>query len=441
MKNFIQKPWTSIVRYHKENAKDPGRLQYEEAPASSASSACITCAGLALLTFVLYYKIALAFCSMEGLQDMKAHAEFAQNFYLNPTEFFNAWLRVPHMLWHLVVKFLESRLNFPLYEAAALTFALFGTFSYGVMTLFLHGTLKTYTGQKRLALASLGSACLSFVGPLIMEWFSDGYMGSFSANPMHNPTHMAAKGFGMLAMMAGIDVIRRYRGERPMFFHGKGIYVYFGVFAFFSSLAKPTFIYMLLPAGIIVVLWDLFSALHAKNRNAGAIWGAAWRLALASLPSIAYLLTEYLALFFWGTEKGSSVILTKPFEVWHFFTPNIKLCILLGTCFPLWMLITNLGYFYKSAEGRLAFLGYATGFLEFALLAESGSRKDAGNFAWCLMAGMTVFFLIAVSRLALTSLQERRGKWHQAYVIFSWFLLFLHVYSGLSYYQVFVGML
>ena len=105
------------------------------------------------------------------------------------------------------------------------------------------------------------------------------------------------------------------------------------------------------------------------------------------------------------------------------------------------MLLTNLGYFYKSAEGRLSVLGYAFGVLEFSILAESGSRKDAGNFSWCMMAGMTIFYAVAVYRLMLSTLQEKTRKAHSAYLVVSWFLLFLHVYSGLSLYEVFMGIL
>ena len=110
-------------------------------------------------------------------------------------------------------------------------------------------------------------------------------------------------------------------------------------------------------------------------------------------------------------------------------------------CFPIWMLLTNPGYFYKTTEGRLGVLGYLTGVLEFSVLAESGSRKDAGNFAWCMMAGMTIFFAVSVCRLILSTMQKKCGARHAAYVIFSWFLLFLHVYSGLSLYDVFAGIL
>ena len=455
-------PWKAFSNYLKDNAKDPSRERYLETNHQTPHGP-IVAGALGVLVFVVYYKIAYAYCTTAGLVDMKTHAEFAQNFYLKPEEFFKTWLKVPHMLWHLVVKAFESRVGLPLWDAASFTFALFGLFAFGVMTWFLFSMLRSHTGQKRLAFAALGGMALSFVGPLIMAWFSDGYLGSFTPNPLHNPTHIASKGFGMLAMMAGIDVIRGYRKESPVFFR-KHPYLCFSLFALLSVLAKPTFLYMLLPAGILLILIDLISAFTglyrptASTKENGtkkaqikgqlerrqrliAVWGAAWRLALASLPACAYILTEYIALFFWGTEQGTSVVVTKPLEVWHFYTWDVPTSILLGMLFPIWMLLTNLGYFYKSAEGRLSVLGYAFGVLEFSILAESGSRKDAGNFSWCMMAGMTIFYAVAVYRLMLSTLQERTGKAHSAYLVISWFLLFLHVYSGLSLYEVFAGIL
>ena len=440
MGKLIKKMGNKFLEGLRKNAQDPSHVYYEKS-LSSAQSSFIICAGLAVLVFVLYYRVAYAFCTVEGLQDMKAHSEFAQNFYLVPEIFLKAWLRCPHMLWHLIVKFFQSRVHMPLWEAASFTFAWFGVFSFVVTTWFLYGLLRTYTGQNMLMLASLGSASLSFAGPLAMDWFADRYAGQFTPNPLHNPTHIACKGFGLLVMMAGIDIIRSYRGQKTIFFKGKRLYLYFGIFSFFSTLAKPTFMYMLLPAGIVMILLDLLESTVKKTPTVRTVWNAAWKLAVATLPTCAYLVVEYVALFCFGRERGSTIVLTKPLEVWHFFSYDVPTSILLGMCFPIWMLLTNLGYFYKSVEGRLSVLGYMIGVLEFSVLAESGGRKDAANFAWCMMAGMTVFFAVSVCRLTLSTMQKKCGAGHTVYVIFSWFLLFLHVYSGLSLYNVFAGIL
>ena len=79
----MKKLWNAFRNYFKENAKDPSLIRYES-NTSSAHGAGLACGGLAMLVFVIYYKVAYAFCIVDGQQDMKAHAIFAQKFYLNP---------------------------------------------------------------------------------------------------------------------------------------------------------------------------------------------------------------------------------------------------------------------------------------------------------------------------------------------------------------------
>ena len=118
------------------------------------------------------------------------------------------------------------------------------------------------------------------------------------------------------------------------------------------------------------------------------------------------------------------------------YAEDVPTGIILGMCFPLYMLITHLGYFLKAVEGRLALACYAVGVAEFTLLAESDSRMSAANFSWCMMAGMGVFFLAAVLRLILTTLLSKKNKAHIANVMIGWFLLLLHVYALLAYYHI-----
>ncbi len=100
------------------------------------------------------------------------------------------------------------------------------------------------------------------------------------------------------------------------------------------------------------------------------------------------------------------------------------------------MVVTHPGYFFKTLEGKLALICYVVGTAEFTFLAESGDRMDAANFSWCMMAGMGVFFAVAVVRLILTTLSAKKTKAHIANVMAGWFLVLLHVYSLLSYYHI-----
>ena len=433
LKNF----WDKAVNFFREGAKDPSKDTYEDTK-SPSYAAYVACGGFAVLIFVVYYLVAFVFCNDTGLQDMKAHAFFAEEFYMRNDLMLKAWLRVPYCFWHLIVKTLSSRCGYPLYDAASFTFAWFGVFSFAVTTWFINAITKNYTGKNTLLSSAVGSLMLSFIGPLSCWWFGDAYSSSFSPNPMHNPTHMAVKGFGFLVLMAGMDIIRKYQGKNTIFFKkDKNLYLYFGIFLFLSTITKPTFMYMLLPAGFIVVLADLIGGLVRKDGTADKAGNAIWKIAVAGIPSIVYLLIEYMAFYYWGdATNASSIIITKPLAVWHMYAIDVPTAILLGMCFPIYMLLTHPGYFLKTLEGKLALVCYAVGVLEFTFLAESGDRMDAANFSWCLMAGMGVFFAVAVVRLILTTLSTRRTKPHIANVMTGWFLLFLHVYSLLSYYHI-----
>lgn len=372
--------------------------------------------------------------------DMYVHIGFAENFYLNPTEFLKYWLKVPYCFWHLIVKTLSSRMGVELYHAGAFVFAVFGVLAYVVNTHLILGVIRNRRFEHETVFAAVLGAALCFVGPYNIDYLGDAYLIAFSPNPMHNPTHMAVKAFGMLTAMAGIDMIREYRSEERLFFPGiKKLPVLFGVFLFLSTVTKPTFMYMLLPAGVLAVLTDLIISLIRKEQKdrLPLIGRTVLRFFLASIPSLVYLFIEYLAFYSWGNSVyHSSVIFTKPLTVWHFTALSVPTAILIGMCFPLFMFVTDIKFFLKTSEGRLAAISYAVGVLEFSVLAESGAGMDAANFSWCMMAGMTVFFAVSLSRLADVTLDPGTGRLAKFRIAIAWVLFALHVYGFLSYYKV-----
>lgn len=442
MKKTIGSVCGKVKKWYEDSGCNPLKEQYYDTKAS-AQATYILGAVFAVLVFVIYYLISFFFYLDNGLQDIKAHTRFAMNFYLEWDKFFEAWKRMPYLMWHIIVKMLVSRFGFPEADAASFTNAIFGVFFFFVVTFLLYKLTRYYTGRKNLLISLVGAMALTFAGPLCCMWYGDAYFGgSFSINPMHNPTQTAVKGFGILLFMAGVDIIRKYKNLDTIFFSSKLLYFRFGLFLFLSTIAKPTFMYMLLPAGMVVILTDMIVSAIKKDRNLGKIWGACWRITVACIPSLMYLLLEYFAFYFWGdATNNSSVIITTPFLVWKIYALSIRKSVFLGMCFPLWMVITNPGYFFRQIEGRLSLASYFIGTAEFSFLAESGERMDAGNFAWCMMSGMLVLFVIAAQRLILRTTEKKEGMTHVVYVIFSWFLLFLHVFSWLYYYGVFREML
>ena len=88
-------------------------------------------------------------------------------------------------------------------------------------------------------------------------------------------------------------------------------------------------------------------------------------LILSSIPAMIYLLSEYTAYYVLDTMNDDAGIgIYSAFYVWDDFTTNIPISILLAMAFPLYMVLTNLKYFLKEVEGKLALLAYVVGTLE-----------------------------------------------------------------------------
>lgn len=383
--------------------------------------------------FVAYYRYAFTLMATNAGTDLNCHADFAVEFYMKWDQFKKAWIRVPYMLWHLVVKFFESNLDYPLSDATAMTYALFGVLTLFITMYFVHCLIKTYVGDCTYRISMLAAVALSFVGPYAKWWFTpiSRYLGQFSPNPFHNPTHMAVKGIGMITAMAGIDIIRKLKDEKTIFFcKGRGLYVIFSISLLVSTLAKPTFMYMLLPSGAAYMIGYLIYSLVKRNKKAAPTLIAILNITVASIPSLVLLLLEYLAFYKWGDQYPSEVVFGNFLSVWHMFSNDVPTSVLLAMCFVIWMVITNPKFFFGTTEGLLSLICYIVGTFEFAFISEAGDKASAANFAWCMMAGMTVIYATSVAKLIINTAQKNDKKLHNIYILISWILLLMHVYSG-----------
>ncbi|MGN0423998.1 MAG: hypothetical protein ACI4FY_01655, partial [Acetatifactor sp.] len=191
---------------------------------------------------------------------------------------------------------------------------------------------------------------------------------------------------------------------------------------------------MLLPAGAIYLLIDLTAAWRRKEGDCKKVWGIMWRMACAAIPSLLYLLLEYAAFYFWGGTDADAQIAISPFlTAWHIYSPNVPKSIILSMAFPFWMLLTNRKYFLHSVEGRLSFIGYLVGVLEFSFIVETGVKLSHLNFAWPMMSGMLLFWVISASRLVYLTVASKSGIWNKITVTVGWLLLSIHLFSGLYY--------
>ncbi len=390
----------------------------------------------AAAVFISHYIYCKDFC-VKSLSDLGAHLTFASEYDLTSGEgFLYSWARVPHLGWHMLVRFFAA-LHMPIEEAASLVYSLLAVFAFIASTYLVYRMIRHYLLRNELLISSLCAGISCFVGPLAMPWFTPLgiYHGQYSPNPFHNPTHMAVKGFGILLIMLGVDIFRKVKCEKLIFFKSdKNLYLKFGILLFVSSIFKPTFMYMLLPAGFVFMITELCIVLKTKSYPLKNIFSSLIKLIISVIPSIALMIIENIVISKYGDPTAITVFsFSKPFEVWHLYTLSVPNSILLAMLFPIVICIMNPGYFLKSTEGRLSVISYFVGIFEFSFLKDAGYQMISANFAWCMMSGMVVLYIFTIAKLAIETLREGRNTGHMISICTCWFILLLHGFSGISF--------
>lgn len=402
------------------------------------SDLLIVCLFGALLAYLTY---AYVLASFHGLSDYSGHTYVFIPLFTKEN-WIDGWMATPHCMWHLTLLLIHNLLLVPVESAAAYASCIYTLFSYFTMYWILRRITETSGCPDSSVRTSLLSFCMCIIQGLYIPWLDAGdrYLGMYSMNPLHNPTYTCMKGFSLICFCLVCDIWGKQKDEnyRGIFFRVenglKRYYIYLAVMLFLSVLAKPTFAEMFIPAVAFLMLGELIRRLVKKDDSARPYFRHCLITLCCAVPALLYILIQILAYFIWGGSyggNGESLIITKLFEVWHIYSQNVGLSIGLGMAFPLFMVLINGKYFFKSDMGRLALLGYFISILEAALLGEGGSKLAHGNFLWPLMSGMLFMFLVSVMRLLVLERQQADTKIRKTLIAAAWFLFFLHVICGI----------
>ena len=394
----------------------------------------------ALLAYITY---AYVLSSFRNGSDYSSHTYVFIPLYTKET-WINGWMTVPYCIWHLTTILFHKLFLIPVENAAAYAGCIYTLFSYFMMYWIFRRITEAAGCKDSCVRSSLLSFCMCIIQSLYFPWLDAGgrYMGVYSMNPIHNPTYICMKGFSLICFCLVCDIWGKQKDEnyRGIFFRVenglKRYYIYLTVMLFLSVLAKPTFAEMFIPAVAFLMLGELIKRLVKKDGSAPLYFRHCLITLCCAIPSLLYILLQFLAYFTWNGNYGnSSLLVTKWFEVWHMYSQNVGLSIGLGLAFPLFMLLINGKYFIKSDMGRLALVGYCISLLEAALLGESGSKLEHGNFLWPMMSGMLFMFLVSVMRLLVLERQQADTKIRRVLISAAWFLFCLHVICGALYIQ------
>src|SRR5574344_392398 len=142
---------------------------------------------------------------------------------------------------------------------------------------------------------------MSMIYPLTQDYLSgakDRYLGTFTPNPYHNATYLAARPFMLLCFFAAAEVFADY-GERKHFTkESAGIYLRFSLWLLLATMTKPSFTIVF---GVTSVVLLLVRQIASRGRN----WSGTWRLGLCYLPTILDLMYQYAGVFISGSGEAA----------------------------------------------------------------------------------------------------------------------------------------
>lgn len=260
------------------------------------------------------------------------------------------------------------------------------------------------------------------------EGFLYRYLGVFTPNPYHNATYLAARPFSVPAFFLFADILAFYEKE-DKWFHPK--YLFFSLFLFLSTLAKPSFTLVLVITAGVIMLWRL----AVQARRPGSLPAgvkAFFQLGIWFLPTFLVLLYQFGNVFHPGGSADSGVgfgFLTA----WSTVTDNVPMAILRGMAFPMVVLLFSL--LQRRLPGLLKFSWqfFFTALLTLLLLYEKGYRLPHVNFAWGYMYGLFFACTAGLAVLAGNTLQRRQPVWQ---LVIQWTVYALHLVCGLDYFRI-----
>lgn len=403
-----------------------------------------------LLSYLTYLIIQYQLTGI--LADYNGHAYVYLPMFTNGS-LLEGWKAVPYCMWHVGVLVLHYILHIPYEVAVAYTSIVFSMLSFYV----IYWMLLRYTAHVGKEMNSTKAAFITFglsiVQGLHFFWLDAGqrFLGSFSMNPLHNPTQMAVNPFALLCFCLVYDIWNKQKDEsyKGVFFNmGQGLkrpYIYLAVILLLSVLAKPTFAEMFIPAVAIIMLVEWIGKICKKDGSAAPYFKQCLNMLYCAIPALIYILVSFLAYFVFGGSYGADaeggLIITKWMEVWSMFTENIVLSMGLGLAFPLFVIMIDTRFFLQDNLGRLAVIGYLIGFLEAALLGEGGGKLGHADFIWPMMSGMLLLFVSSTLRLSVLERTEADSKVKCVLIDIAWAILCLHVLCGYFYIRESMGLL
>ena len=321
--------------------------------------------------------------------------------------------------------------------AAAVALMILNSLSLVIAKYYADKAVGSFFGKKRI-LGYIISTLLVFALFMVsMLYRVDGgyipgiysrYRGVYSPNPYHNATYLATRPFAIAAFFIFIEILNSYQKKTNIKDH-----VFFSVALFLSTIAKPSFTFVLVPTAGIIMLWRLFRSKFSNFKQTV-------KLGLCFIPTFIVLLYQFFGVFgpVEETESGVGFGLVR---AWSYHCDNIPLAIVLAMAFPLTVLCFNFKELKQHNLFRFTWQIMSVSMLETLLLYEKGFRESHGNFFWGYMHGLffafmgTAIFLFEKTCAVIGDKQTEKRLLKIGLLLVQWLVFALHLICGVLYFQ------
>lgn len=362
---------------------------------------------LALLAVIAPLALSFAQVTHERLDHMM-HQQFAEDWIATGN------LRTAHFLYQAILIALYNLTggHWPLATALAMTLP------HLILALIAYALGRWLIGGQRwwdYGLCALGAFTLTIaVPPFGLGWLLTGYkpmwylLGYVTPTVYHNPTHTLLRPLALLLFALSLKALaapEHVSLKRALLFTGV-----LAILTLLNMLAKPSFVIVLLPA---LGLWTLWRLVRRQP--------VAWLPLIAGIgmPALIGLYWQYG--FFYleaDSERGASGIMLAPLEAFRVVTgwdaPTFGVYLLVSALVPAAIYLLGGRAARADLSFNLGWLLFIIGAAYMYLLAESGWRFGALNFAWSgysgalILHGAALAFGLRVSVGQIALAQRRR---------------------------------
>lgn len=210
--------------------------------------------------------------------------------------FWEGWMTVPYCMWHMLTLFFYKILLIPVDVSAAYSACTFAVFTYVVLYWMLQKIqLRFELGDSNVKTAFI-AFCVCIADPLSAFWLDS---SAFSMNAIYNPTHSCVRGFSLLCFCLVCDIWGKQKDPeyRGIFFpveNGlKKYYICLAFILFLSTMAKPTFAEMFIPAVALSMLVTWILRIRCKDGSAKPYFRHCLYTLYCAVPSLIYIFAQF----------------------------------------------------------------------------------------------------------------------------------------------------